>query len=104
LFSPLLIPSGSRFVLLFNYPFPYLGPYILLNIFLSKINTAFSSFFVIVHVSAPYDTTGLISVLSFISTTAKSWTSCILVVLSFIIFSQHNKYNKWLLSTIVSGK
>jgi hypothetical protein len=34
----------------------------LLNIFLSKINRA-CSFFVTVHVSAPYDTAGLISVL-----------------------------------------
>ena len=56
------LPS-SRFVLLFHSPFSYLGPYILLNIFLSKISSACSSFFVIVHVSAPYATVGLISVL-----------------------------------------
>jgi hypothetical protein len=59
----LLISSSSRFVLLFHSPFSYLGPYILLNIFLSKTRTACSSYFVIVHASAPYDTTGLISVL-----------------------------------------
>ena len=63
IFFPLLIPSSSRFVRLFHSPFSYLGPYILLNIFLSKISKAFSSFFVNVHASAPYDTTGLISVL-----------------------------------------
>ena len=37
IFSPLLISSSSRFVRLFHSPFSYLGPYILLNIFLSKI-------------------------------------------------------------------
>jgi hypothetical protein len=63
IFSPLLISSSSRFVRLFYSPFSYLGPYILLNIFLSKISTTCSSFFVNVHTSAPYDTTGLISVL-----------------------------------------
>ena len=63
IFSPLLISSSSRFARLFHSPFSYLGPYILLNIFLSKINTSSSSFFVNVHASAPYDTTGLISVL-----------------------------------------
>ena len=63
IFSPLLIPSSSRFVLLSHYPFSYLGPYIRLNIFLSKIRRPCSSFFVNVHASAPYDTTGLISVL-----------------------------------------
>jgi hypothetical protein len=52
------ISSSSRFVLLFHSPFSYLGPYILLNIFLSKISRACSSFFVIVRGSAPYDTTG----------------------------------------------
>jgi len=62
-FSSLLNYSSSRFVLLFHSPSSYLGPYILLNIFLSKISRACSSFFVIVHVSAPYVTTGLISVL-----------------------------------------
>ena len=36
IFSPLLISSSSRFVRLFHSPFSYLGPYILLNIFLSK--------------------------------------------------------------------
>ena len=36
-FSPLLISSSSRFVRLFHSPFSYLGPYILLNIFLSTI-------------------------------------------------------------------
>jgi hypothetical protein len=36
---------------------------ILLNIFLSKTVRACSSFFVIVHVSAPLDTTGLISLI-----------------------------------------
>jgi hypothetical protein len=62
-FSPLLISSSSQFVLLFHSPFSYLRTYILLNIFLSKISRACSSFFVIVHVSAPYVTIGLISVL-----------------------------------------
>ena len=60
MFSPLLISSSSRFVLLFHSPFSYLGQYILLNIFLSKISTPCSSFFVIVHVSASYATIGLI--------------------------------------------
>ena len=55
IFSPLLNSSSSRFVQLFHSPASYLGPYILLNIFLSKISTACSSFFVIVHTSAPYD-------------------------------------------------
>jgi len=63
IFSPLLNSFISRFVLLFHSPSSYLGPYILLNIFLSKISRTFSSFFVIVHFSAPYVTTGLISVL-----------------------------------------
>jgi len=36
IFFPLLISSSSRFVLLFHSPFSYLGPYILLNIFLSN--------------------------------------------------------------------
>ena len=63
IFSPLLISSSSRFIRLFHSPFSYLGPNILLNIFLSKISTAYSSFFVNVHASAPYYTTGLISVL-----------------------------------------
>jgi hypothetical protein len=62
-FSPLLISSSSQFVLLFHSPFSYLRPYIVLNIFLSKISTACSSFFVIAYHSAPYDTTGLINVL-----------------------------------------
>jgi hypothetical protein len=39
--SPLLISPSSRFILLFPSPFSYLGPYILLNIFLSKISRAF---------------------------------------------------------------
>jgi len=52
IFSPLLNSSSSRFVLLFHSPSSYLAPYILLNIFLSKINKACSSFFVIVYVSA----------------------------------------------------
>ena len=51
IFYPLLNSSSSRFVLLFPSPSSYLGPYILLNIFLSKISRACSSFFVIVHVS-----------------------------------------------------
>jgi hypothetical protein len=58
----LLISSSSRFVLLFHPPFSYLGPYILLNIFLSKTRRACSSFYVTAHASAPYETTGLISV------------------------------------------
>ena len=63
IFSPLLISSSSRFVRLFHPSFSYLGPYILLNIFLSKINRECSSFFVNVRSSTPYDTTGLIIVL-----------------------------------------
>ena len=59
IFSPLLISSSSRFVLLFHSPFSYLGP----NYFLLKTRRACSSFFVIVHASAPYDTTSLSSVL-----------------------------------------
>jgi len=62
IFSPLFNSSSSRFVLHFHSPSSYLAPYILLNIFLSKISTAHSSFFVIVHVSAPYVTTGLVNV------------------------------------------
>ena len=60
IFSPLLIFSRSRFVLLFHSPFSYLGPNVLLNIFLSKISRVCSSFFINVYASAPYDTTGLI--------------------------------------------
>ena len=45
IFSPLLISSSSRFVRLFYPPFSYLAPYILLNIFLSEISRACSSFF-----------------------------------------------------------
>ena len=55
--------SSSRFVRPFHSPFSYLGPYILLNIFLSKISRACSSFFLNVHASAPHGTAGLISVL-----------------------------------------
>jgi hypothetical protein len=36
IFSSLFISSSSRFVLIFHSPSSYLGPYILLNIFLSK--------------------------------------------------------------------
>ena len=60
IFSPLLISSSSRFVRLFHSPFSYLGPYILPNISLSKISRACSYFFVNVHASAPYDTTGIL--------------------------------------------
>ena len=63
IFSPLLITYSSRFVWLLHSPFSYLGPYILLNIFLSKISRACSPLFVSIHASAPYDTTGLTSVL-----------------------------------------
>jgi hypothetical protein len=63
MFYPLLISSSSRFILLFYSLFSFLGSYILLNIFLSKISRASSSFSVTVHVSAPYHTIGLISVL-----------------------------------------
>ena len=52
-FSPLLICSSSRFVWLYHSPSSYLGSYILLNIFFSKISRACSSFFVNVHASAP---------------------------------------------------
>ena len=44
--SPLLIFSSSRFVWLFHSRFSYLGPYIILNIFLYKISRTCSSFFV----------------------------------------------------------
>jgi len=53
MFSPLLISSSSRFVRHFHPPFSYLGPYILLNIFLSKNSRACSSFFVRVHAATP---------------------------------------------------
>ena len=62
-FSPLLISSSSRFIRFFHSPFSYPRPYMLQNIFLSKISTACSSFFFNVHASAPHVTTGLISVL-----------------------------------------
>ena len=65
IFSPLLISSSSWSILLFHSPFSYLGPFILLNIFLSKINRACSSFFVSVHTSAPYNTTCLHLIVSF---------------------------------------
>ena len=39
-FFPLLNYSSPRFVLLFHSPSSYLGPYILLNIFLSEISRA----------------------------------------------------------------
>ena len=61
--SPWLISSSSRFIRLFHSPFSHLWPYILLNIFLSKISRACSSFFVNVRASTPNDTPGLISVL-----------------------------------------
>ena len=38
IFSPLFNSSSSQFVLIFHSPSSYLGPYILLNIFLSKIS------------------------------------------------------------------
>ena len=57
MFSPLLVSSSSQYAWLFHSPFSYLGPYILLNIFLSKISRACSSFFVNVQASGPYDTT-----------------------------------------------
>ena len=63
IFSPLFISSSSRFFRLFHSPFSYLGPCILLNIFLSKISRTCYSFFVNVHAAAPHDTNGLISVL-----------------------------------------
>ena len=63
IFSPFLISSSYWFVWLFHSPFSYLGPYILLNIFLSKINRPCSAFFVNLHASSPYDTNGLISAL-----------------------------------------
>jgi len=50
IFSPLIVSSSSPFVRLFHSPFSYLGSYILLNIFLSKISRACTSFFVNVHV------------------------------------------------------
>ena len=61
IFCPLLISSSSRFVRLFHSSFSYFGPYILLNIFLSKISRACSSFFVnalhqlLPHISYIYD-------------------------------------------------
>ena len=62
IFSPLVISSSSWLVLLFHSPFSYFGSYILLSIFLSSISNASSPFLVIVHTSAPYVTTVLISV------------------------------------------
>jgi hypothetical protein len=59
----LLISSISRIFLLFHSSSSYLGPYILLNIFLLKMSRDSSSFFVIVHVFAPYATMDLISAL-----------------------------------------
>ena len=47
IYSTLLVLD---YVLLFHSPSSYLGPYIHLNIFLSKISRVCSSFFVIVHV------------------------------------------------------
>jgi hypothetical protein len=52
--------SGTSIIKDGRYTFSYLGQYILLNIFLLKISRA-CSFFVIVHVSSPYATIGLIS-------------------------------------------
>jgi hypothetical protein len=49
MFSPLLISSNSRFVLLFHFPCSYWGPCILLNIFLSKLRRDYPSFFAIIH-------------------------------------------------------
>ena len=44
IFSPLSISFSSLVVRLFHSPFSFLGPYILPNIFLSKISRACSSF------------------------------------------------------------
>ena len=54
-----------KFLICPAFPFPIFAfrTYVLLNIFLSKISRACSSFFVKVHVSALYNSTGLISVL-----------------------------------------
>ena len=54
IFSPLLVSSSSRLVRLFHSPFSYLGPNMLLNIFLSKISRACSSFFVNVQFARVY--------------------------------------------------
>jgi len=43
IFSALRISSSSRFFLLFHSPFSYLGPYVLLNIYLSKTRRPCSS-------------------------------------------------------------
>jgi hypothetical protein len=40
MFSPLFASSSSWFVWLFHSPFSYFGPYIVLNIFLSKTRRA----------------------------------------------------------------
>jgi len=90
IFSPLLISSSCRFVLLFHSPSSYLGPYILLNIFLSKINRICSSF-VIVHVSIGIRHTG--------------YADCLLAVSGCSILiplasSQHNLYDIYLLLCI----
>ena len=69
IFSPLLVSSSSWFVGLFHSPFSYLGTYILLNIFLSKIGGVYSSFFVnnvtncSVKNSRPFQKTALVSTL-----------------------------------------
>jgi hypothetical protein len=59
-FSNLLISSSHHIL---HELFSVTGPYILRIIFLSNILNMFSSIIVKVQVSAPYVTTGLISVL-----------------------------------------
>ena len=49
-FSPWLISSSSRFVWLFHSLFSYLGPYILLNIFLSKISRFCAHIYIYIYI------------------------------------------------------
>ena len=103
IFYPLLISSSSRFVRLFHSPFPYLGPYILLNTFLSKISTTCYSFFVNVHAPAPHDTTGLIRVLYNKILVALDTVICNNVSKSYIYKAKHHDSNhNRILHTIIS--
>jgi len=84
---------------LFHSPFSYLAPYILLNIFLSKISRDCSSFSVNVHASAPHNTTGLISVLYIIILVALDKSR----LLNRLIAAKDLKYNNRLIIISVTG-
>ena len=64
IFSHLLISPNSRNCRHFHSPFSCLAPYILPNIFVSKISRTCSSFFVAVPASGPYGTAMFIAFLS----------------------------------------